>query len=152
MLRTSLLLFILLVSALVSAASSVQAQVTIPNTSTESTPANASEVNANFEAPEETLENACTAAGGTWKTATNTCAAGYDCFVGGFCAEAAIIFPPAQFNYTNVYEGDTQITEPALGADCNASPGAQRWDFAKRFFNTSVPHRELFTRAATMCQ
>ena len=46
MLRTSLLLLVLLLSA----ASSVQAQVTIPNTFSDGTPALASEVNANFQA------------------------------------------------------------------------------------------------------
>ena len=46
MLRISLLLFVLLVSA----AGSAQAQVTIPNTFSDGTPALASEVNANFQA------------------------------------------------------------------------------------------------------
>jgi hypothetical protein len=46
MLRTSLLLLVLLVSA----ASSAQAQVSIPNTFTHGTPALASEVNQNFQA------------------------------------------------------------------------------------------------------
>ena len=46
MLRTSILLLVLLLSA----ASSAQAQVTIPNTFSDGTPALASEVNANFQA------------------------------------------------------------------------------------------------------
>ena len=64
---------------------------------------------------------ACTQAGGTWDAGTSTCtpaAAPYNCFIGGFCSQAAIDFPPATFGYTNVYDGHTQTTEPALGAGC----------------------------------
>jgi hypothetical protein len=88
----------------------------------------------------------CTTAGGTWEAGTSTCtaASNYNCFVGGFCAQAAINFPPATFGYTNVYDGHTQTTDPALGAGCNASPndldwlsgairisGSQAWNFAQ---------------------
>ena len=41
---------------------------------------------------------ACTQAGGTWDAGTSTCtpaAAPYNCFIGGFCSQAAIDFPPA---------------------------------------------------------
>jgi len=65
---------------------------------------------------------ACTQAGGTWDAGTSTCtpaAAPYNCFIGGFCSQAAIDFPPATFGYTNVYDGHTRTTEPALGAGCN---------------------------------
>ncbi|MDB4431060.1 hypothetical protein N9137_01565 [Pseudomonadales bacterium] len=65
---------------------------------------------------------ACTQAGGTWDAGTSTCtpaAASYNCFIGGFCSQAAIDFPPASYGYTNVYDGHTQTTEPALGAGCN---------------------------------
>ena len=70
---------------------------------------------------------ACTQAGGTWEAGTSTCtpapaASSYNCFVGGFCAQAAIEFPPGDFNYPNVYEGHTPGTEPALGAGCNLPP------------------------------
>jgi hypothetical protein len=68
---------------------------------------------------------ACTQAGGTWDAGTSTCtpaAAPYNCFIGGFCSQAAIDFPPAQFGYTNVYDGHTQTTEPASGAGCNPIP------------------------------
>jgi hypothetical protein len=47
---------------------------------------------------------ACTQAGGTWDAGTSTCtpaAAPYNCFIGGFCSQAAIDFPPATFGYTN---------------------------------------------------
>jgi len=65
---------------------------------------------------------ACTQAGGTWDAGTSTCtpaAAPYNCFIGGFCSQAAIDFLPGTFEYTNVYDGHTQTTEPALGAGCN---------------------------------
>ena len=73
---------------------------------------------------------ACTQAGGTWDAGTSTCtpaAAPYNCFIGGFCSQAAIDFPPATFGYTNVYDGHTQTTEPALGAGCNGNPGISDW-------------------------
>ena len=73
---------------------------------------------------------ACTQAGGTWDAGTSTCtpaAAPYNCFIGGFCSQAAIDFPPATFGYTNVYDGHTQTTEPALGAGCNGAPGSIEW-------------------------
>ena len=64
---------------------------------------------------------ACTQAGGTWDAGTSTCtpaAAPYNCFIGGFCSQAAIDIPPDLNGYTNVYDGHTQTTEPALGAGC----------------------------------
>ena len=73
---------------------------------------------------------ACTQAGGTWDAGTSTCtpaAAPYNCFIGGFCSQAAIDFPPATFGYTNVYDGHTQTTEPALGVGCNVAPLQTHW-------------------------
>ena len=75
---------------------------------------------------------ACTQAGGTWEAGTSTCtpapaASSYNCFVAGFCAQAAIDVPPGDFGYTNVYEGHTPGTEPALGAGCNSLPGSTSW-------------------------
>ena len=201
MLRISLLLFVLLVSA----ASSAQAQVTIPNTFTNGEVADAAEVNANFSALANALDvtvpssfansgiadanqvnsnfdvlktavdtftndlaaatsatdtafangsvqgaasvdittdnaaaeaaagsAACTQAGGTWDAGTSTCtpaAAPYNCFIGGFCSQAAIDFPPANWGYTNVYEGHTQTTEPALGAGCRNPVGDSDWNY-----------------------
>ena len=199
-------ILLLLIALLLSAASSAQAQVTIPNTFTDGDPALASEVNQNFQAlasavnasdcataadvvcnsscpaapacdtlgsynqgftdggngvditsdnaavcttaggtydagtdscsVDITTDNAaaeavaaaaagsaaCTQAGGTWDAGTSTCtpaAAPYNCFIGGFCSQAAIDFPPATFGYTNVYDGHTLFTEPALGAGCD---------------------------------
>ena len=68
----------------------------------------------------------CTTAGGTWNAGTSTCApaSSYNCFIGGFCSRAAVVFPSGTYGYTNVYEGHTQSTEPASGAGCNDIPGA----------------------------
>jgi len=124
--------------------------VTVPNSFANSGIADANEINSNFEtlktavdtftndlaaatsATETAAENGCTQGGGTWNAGTSTCtpapaAWSYNCFVGGFCALAADYFPPGDFGYTNVYEGHTQVTEPALGAGCNLFPGAQLW-------------------------
>ncbi len=207
-LRSHSTLGLLLLVGVVGAVNNVEAQVTIPNTFSDGTPALASEVNANFQAlasavnasdcataadvvcnpalscpaapacdtlgsynqgftdggngvditsdnaavcttaggtydagtdscsVDITTDNAaaeavaaaaagsaaCTQAGGTWDAGTSTCtpaAAPYNCFIGGFCSQAAIDFPPATYGYTNVYDGHTQTTEPALGAGCN---------------------------------
>ena len=233
MLRTTPLLLALLLSA----ASSAQAQVTIPNTFTDGTPALANEVNANFEAlasavnasdcataadvvcntscpacpscpaapacdtagsyiqgftdggngvditsdnaavcttaggiydagadscsVDITTDNAaagsaaCTQAGGTWDAGTSTCTQAYNCFVGGFCAEAAIYFPPDLHGYTNVYEGHTRGTEPALGAGCSISLGAHLWNYGEDKFDREIPSREHVVLDALffgMCQ
>ena len=118
--------------------------VTVPNSFANSGIADAGEVNANFEALRTAVDtftddlaaatqatqtagsNACTQAGGTWNGETSTCtaASAYNCFVAGFCAQAAIDLPPGQFGYTNVYEGHTRGTEPALGAGCTQNLGS----------------------------
>ncbi|MFT5442099.1 MAG: hypothetical protein ACI8W3_001141 [Myxococcota bacterium] len=83
---------------------------------TNGTTADADEVNANFTAVVDGVNTAlanratdCAGAGGTWDAGTSTCtpAPNYNCFVGGFCSELAIRYPPAANGYTNVYEGDT---------------------------------------------
>jgi len=110
--------------------------VTVPYTFTNGTTANAAEVNANFTAVVDGVNTAlanraadCVAAGGTWNAGASTCtaASNYNCFVGGFCSQVAIEFPPATNGYTNLYDGHTQGTEPALGAGCNSSPGSGSW-------------------------
>ena len=105
--------------------------VTVPNTFTNGTTADADQVNANFTALETGVNTAlanratdCAGAGGTWNAGTSTCtpapaASSYNCFVGGFCARLAFAFPPATYGYTNVYEGHSRFSEPALGAGCN---------------------------------
>ena len=72
----------------------------------------------------------CTTAGGAWNSGISTCTPNptYNCFVAGFCAQAAIDWAPVTFEYTNVYAGHTKTTQPALGAGCNQAPGSQRWD------------------------
>ena len=215
-LRSHSTLGLLLLVGVVGAVNNVEAQVTIPNTFSDGTPALASEVNANFQAlasavnasdcataadvvcnpalscpaapacdtlgsynqgftdggngvditsdnaavcttaggtydagtdscsVDITTDNAaaeavaaaaagsaaCTQAGGTWDAGTSTCtpaAAPYNCFIGGFCSQAAIDFPPSEYGYTNVYDGHTQTTEPALGAGCNGPTGYASW-------------------------
>ena len=96
-------------------------------------------MNANFTAVVDGVDTALAnratdgaGAGGTWSAGTSTCTPGaaggsYNCFIGGFCSQAAIDFPPAVNGYTNVYDGYSQRTEPALGAGCNASPAYALW-------------------------
>ena len=105
---------------------------------TNGTTADADEVNANFTAVVDGVNTAlanratdCAGAGGTWNPGTSTCtaASNYNCFVGGFCSQAAIDFPPDINEYTNVYDGHTQGTDPALGAGCNTFPGSDAWLF-----------------------
>ena len=101
--------------------------------------------NANFTALETGVNTAlanratdCAGAGGTWNAGTSTCtaASSYNCFIGGICAQLANDSPPATFGYVNVYDGDTQSTEPALGAGCNTSPGSELWAFG----SNTPPH------------
>ena len=113
--------------------------VSVPNTFTNGTTADADQVNANFTALETGVNTAlanratdCEGAGGTWNAGTSTCtpapaASSYNCFVAGFCAQAAIGYPTGVYGYTNVYDGHTPGTEPALGAGCNSSPGSVFW-------------------------
>ena len=108
--------------------------VAVPNTFTNGTTANADEVNANFTELETGVNTAlanratdCAGAGGTWNAGTSTCTPAYNCYIGGFCAQAAFDFPPATHGYTNVYDGHTQGTEPALGAGCNTFSGSVQW-------------------------
>lgn len=216
-LRSHATLGLLLLVGVVGAVNNVEAQVTIPNTFSDGTPALASEVNANFQvlasavnasdcataadvvcnpalscpaAPacdtlgsynqgftdggngvditsdnaavcttaggtydagadscsvDITTDNAaaeavaaaaagsaaCTQAGGTWDAGTSTCtpaAAPYNCFIGGFCSQAAIQYPPATNGYTNVYDGHKSGSPPALGAGCDETPqGVLGW-------------------------
>ena len=115
--------------------------VTVPNSFANSGIADANEVNSNFDTLKTAVDTftndlaaatsatdtafinggsaACAEAGGTWNAGTGTCAGSYNCFVGGFCAQAAIEYPPAIHGTTNRYEGHTAATEPALSAGCN---------------------------------
>jgi hypothetical protein len=206
-LRSRATLGLMVLASFVGAADLAEAQVTIPNTFSDGTPALASEVNANFQALASAVnasdcataadvvcnpasvscpacdtlgsynqgftdggngvditsdnaavcttaggtydagtdscsvdittdnaaaeaaagEAACTQVGGTWDAGTSTCTPAYNCFIGGFCSQAAIDFPPAIYGYTNVYDGHTQFTEPPLGAGCNELPGESAW-------------------------
>ena len=101
---------------------------------------------------------ACTQAGGTWDAGTSTCTPAYNCFIGGFCSQAAIDFPPVAYGYTNVYDGHTHTTEPALGAGCleGSNDISTPWDHGKRYaspvgpwFFNSTPIIQL---AVGLCQ
>jgi hypothetical protein len=94
-------------------------------------------MNANFDAVLNGLNAAltnratdCAGAGGTWDPGTSTCtpASNYNCFVGSFCSQAAIEYRPATYGYTNVYDGHTRGSEPALGAGCSSGLGYGLWD------------------------
>ena len=119
---------------------------------TNGTPANADEVNANFTAVVDGVNTAlanratdCAGAGGTWEAGTSTCtaASNYNCFVAGFCAQAAIDFPPGDFGYTNVYVGDTPGTEPALGAGCNSGSRSFSWTTGAQSFISLPPSSSI---------
>jgi len=108
--------------------------VAVPNIFTNGTTADADEVNANFTALETGVNTAlanratdCAGAGGTWNAGTSTCTPSYDCFLGGFCSQVAVFFPPASNGYTNAYQGATQGAGAPLAAGCNTNPGSQQW-------------------------
>ena len=63
----------------------------------------------------------------------------YNCFVGGFCSQAAITFPPGWGQYTNAYDGDTPSTLPALGAGCNDYPGNDQWAIGAKYARETKP-------------
>ena len=71
--------------------------------------------------PDSNDATVCANAGGMWNAGTSTCTPSYDCYLGGFCSRAAIDSPPAQFGYTNLYEGHTPGTGDALATGCNVS-------------------------------
>ena len=70
-------------------------------------------------------QSVCEAADGTWENGTCAPASNYNCFIGGFCSRAALDNPDADI--TNMYDGHTRDTEPALGAGCNAGSGSSSW-------------------------
>ena len=71
---------------------------------------------------------ACTQASGTWDAGTSTCTPAYNCFIGGFCSQAALEVPSLIPGYTNAYDGHTQTTEPALGAGCSGALFSFSWN------------------------
>ena len=84
----------------------------------------------------------CAALGGSWDIGTSTCmpvAGSYDCFVGGFCSQAAIWFPPPVWGYANIYEGHTRDSGQALAAGCNASPGEYYWGVGDLLSSVYLP-------------
>ena len=204
-LRSRATLGLMVLASFVGAADLAEAQVTIPNTFSDGTPALASEVNANFQAlasavnasdcataadvvcnpasvscpacpscpaapacdtlgsfnegvasVDITTDNAaaeaaagsaaCTQVGGTWDAETSTCTAPYNCFIGGFCSQAAIEFPSLLSFYTNVYEGNTRVTTDGSGASCATASGLeQAWVFGRDAMLEPSPTRAEVT-------
>ena len=92
----------------------------------------------------------CEAGGGTWEAGTSKCTptANYNCVIGGFCAEIA---SNDWFNAPyNLYDGDTQERQPALGAGCNEYPGSFYWDFGESFFYGRIVTNSLIDGVATV--
>jgi hypothetical protein len=132
---------------------------------TNGTPANADEVNANFTAVVDGVNTAlanratdCAGAGGTWEAGTSTCTAApvssYNCFIGGFCSQAAIDYDPAVYGYNNDYDGHTQTTEPASGAGCNPiPPDNSLWAFGEDMYDANpFSLVDLDTQRTALCQ
>jgi len=88
-------------------------------------------------------QTGCEAANGTWDGSSCTpAAAPYNCFLGGFCSQAGIVFPPAGINFSSVYDGHTQTTEPALGAGCGAA-GSVEWESGEDYANLIFDRGDL---------
>jgi len=244
-LRSRATLGLMVLASFVGAADLAEAQVTIPNTFSDGTPALASEVNANFQAlasavnasdcataadvvcnpalscpacdtlgsynqgftaggngvditsdnaavcataggtydagqdscsVDITTDNAaaealaaaaagsatCTQVGGTWDAGTSTCtpaAPPYNCFLGGFCSTAAPHDSAlwAALGYTNVYDGHTQNSDPALGAvRCNSLVEESRWTDGRDLYLLgllSIPSiLEILNSTVALCQ
>lgn len=89
---------------------------------------------------------ACTQVGGTWDAETSTCTAPYNCFIGGFCSQAAIEFPSLLSFYTNVYEGHTRLTTDGSGVTCSAAFGGNEgaWVLGRDgMVSPSLPFEEV---------
>ena len=106
----------------------------------------------------------CEAGGGWWNAGANTCtpALNYNCFIGGFCSQVAIDFPPTMYRfYINDYEGHTPTTQPALAARCarflwqngrslaakvtaNSSPRGVLNLFGDRVFDDGICERRVY--------
>jgi hypothetical protein len=94
----------------------------------------------------------CEAGGGTWDAGTSACtpapaASSYNCFIGGFCSTLAVDYPPADFEYTNVYDGHTQGTEPAVGAGCNTGAGVSPWMAGAAYVTARGPDEHIWPHA-----
>jgi len=75
-------------------------------------------------------QSVCEAADGTWENDACTPwlpASSYNCFIGGFCSRADVVADTASNGYTNLYEGHTLGTEPALSAGCYSGSGSD-WE------------------------
>ena len=89
---------------------------------------------------------ACTEVGGTWDAETSTCTAPYNCFIGGYCSQAATEFPSLLSFYTNAYEGHTRVTTDGSGASCATASGLeQAWVFGRDAMLEPSPSRAEVT-------
>ena len=77
----------------------------------------------------------CKAAGGVWDSETSKCAPAYNCFVAGFCAQGAKMYPPSTYGYTNVHEGAKPDQGAALAAGCDTIQGGTDWQFGEFIYN-----------------
>jgi hypothetical protein len=95
---------------------------------------------------------ACTQAGGTWDAGTSTCtpASTYNCYIAGFCAKAAITYPPSGVGYISAYAGHTPSTEPALSAGCNVL-GAGLDDWNEGYLTSVGSFNFVFTNNNALC-
>jgi len=88
----------------------------------------------------------CEAADGTWDAETSTCTAPYNCFIGGYCSQAATEFPSLLSFYTNVYEGHNRVTTDGSGASCATASGLeQAWVFGRDAMLEPSPSRAEVT-------
>ena len=155
-------LAILVVPMLAGVLSSpAHAQVSVPHTFTNGTPADADEVNANFEAVVDGIVDTardvnhtqCAWEGGSWDEATKTCALSYNCFTGGFCAQAGIAVgnPGDEVAIPNIYEGHTPHSGRALEAECNFGEGLDRWNAGVSTLVQLPQESQLFAYAMAPC-
>ena len=100
-------------------------------------------------------EAVCLAGGGAWDGATSTCSPGSsdDCFVGGYCAQAAINFPPGDYGYVNAFAGAAPNTGSEPGGSCSDSPSGDWAQGATYLDNVVSPPPPFIGRfLAQVCQ
>ena len=100
-------------------------------------------------------EAVCLAGGGAWDGATSTCSPGSsdDCFVGGYCAQAALNFPPGDYGYVNAFAGAAPNTGSEPGGSCSDSPSGDWAQGATYLDNVVSPPPPFIGRfLAQVCQ
>ena len=82
-----------------------------------------------------------------------SCLSTYNCFLGGFCAQAAITFPPSEWGYSNAYLHDTSDKGDALAAGCNVAGGLSNWTAGADLLHLLTPFRAGIGQSSySMCQ